>query len=189
MCFSFEVSLTTFASSWLISFYLLTKKLTVYQRQRIIFLLIFSSMQLTDAILWFVDMKKNNINYYITSIAIPIILSLQILYNVLVINKCTNIYIIILAVLLCLYMFKRFNGYSKNLCKNKFASPVWGSKELKLWELMIFMIFIFYPYLQSVVIALFILIPIIHVVAGGAYGSLWCTVSNAIAFYYLYTYS
>ena len=58
MCFSFEVSLTTFASSWLISFYLLTKNLTVIQRQSVIFLLIFSSMQLADAGLWLVDMKK-----------------------------------------------------------------------------------------------------------------------------------
>ena len=51
MCFSFGVSLGTFAFSWLISLYLLNKGLTVNQRHNVIFLMIFSSMQLVDAVL------------------------------------------------------------------------------------------------------------------------------------------
>jgi hypothetical protein len=146
-------------------------------------------MQLADAVLWFVEMKRNDVNYYVTSLAIPGILSLQILHNILIRNKVTNIYIIILTILTCIYMFKRFNGYSKNLCKNEFTSPIWGSKELKLWELILFMALIFYPYWYQLVLSLFIIIPIIHIFVGGAYGSLWCAVSNIVAFYYLYTYS
>ena len=79
MCFSFEVSIGTFLVSWGISIYLLNKGLNIKQKQNIIFLMIFSSIQLADAILWYNGMKKNNINYITTSFIIPLILSLQIL--------------------------------------------------------------------------------------------------------------
>ena len=86
MCFSFEVSIATFIISWSISLYLLRKNLTKYQRQNIIFLMIFSSIQLADAILWYNKMKKNNINYLVTSYLIPFLLSLQLLYRVFIVN-------------------------------------------------------------------------------------------------------
>ena len=82
MCFSFEISIGTFIFSWSICFYLLNKKLEKYQRQNTISLLIFSSMQLADAILWYSGMKRNNINYIVTSFLIPFLLSLQLYYNV-----------------------------------------------------------------------------------------------------------
>ena len=43
--------------------------------------MIFSSMQLSDAILWYTGMKKNTVNYLTTSLLIPLILSLQVIYN------------------------------------------------------------------------------------------------------------
>jgi len=58
MCFSFEVSIGTFIVSWVISLYLLNKGLTKDKQQHIIFLMIFSSIQLADAILWYNKMKK-----------------------------------------------------------------------------------------------------------------------------------
>ena len=53
MCFSFEVSLATGLFSWSIGLFLLTKKLTKQARLNVYFLLIFSSMQFADAILWY----------------------------------------------------------------------------------------------------------------------------------------
>ena len=59
MCFSFEVSLGTGFMSWIIAFYLLkTKNLSLLQKQQLVFLLIFSSMQFADAILWYIKMEK-----------------------------------------------------------------------------------------------------------------------------------
>ena len=80
MCFSFQASIGTFIVSWSISIYLLNKKLTSDQRHNVIMLMIFSSMQALDAILWYVKMKKNVINYIITSFAIPLVLLLQLYY-------------------------------------------------------------------------------------------------------------
>ena len=87
MCFSFEVSLGTFITSWTISLYLLTKKLSVKQKHNVIFLMILSSMQALDAILWYIKMKKNIINYVITSFFIPLFLCIQVYYNILVRNN------------------------------------------------------------------------------------------------------
>ena len=81
--------------------------------------MIFSSMQLADAILWYIKMKKNIINYIVTSYVIPTILSLQVLYNVFIIQQNTNFYITILAISMCLCAFYKFNGYSISLCNNK----------------------------------------------------------------------
>ena len=58
MCFSFEVSIATFIISWTISFYLLSKKLTRNQKDSVILLLLFSSIQFVDAILWYIKMEK-----------------------------------------------------------------------------------------------------------------------------------
>jgi hypothetical protein len=193
MCFSFEVSIATFVISWSISLYLLRKNLTKYQRQNIIFLMIFSSIQLTDAILWYNKMKRNNINYVVTSYLIPFILSLQILYKVFVTNhKEYNKVIddkllkILIFIGIC-YLFYRFNGYSKSLCDNKLSSPVWGSNEIAVWELILFAFVLFYPDTVSFFSILFLFF-LIKIFVGGAYGSMWCAITNLIAFYYLYKY-
>lgn len=187
MCFSFEVSMSTFIVSWSIALYLLSKKLKKYQKQNIIFLMIFSSVQLVDAILWYIKMKKNYINYITTSFLLPTILSLQVLYNVFIRNENTNLFITIFTIILCISIFVKFNGYSTALCNKNFSSPIWGSNEINVWEYIIFAVFIFYPYTIHILsnIAIF---PIIYILVGGSYGSLWCAAANLFAFYYLYKY-
>lgn len=185
MCFSFEVSLGTFVTSWVISLYLLTKKLTVKQRQDIIFLMLLSSMQAFDAILWYIKMKKNTINYVVTSLFIPLFLCAQVYYNLLLRNNFRDPLLIIGLVIGTIYTFIKFNGYSVSLCNNKLASPIWGNNEIKLWEFVLFSVLIFYPNWNNVLLVNAILLPIIHLYVGGAYGSLWCAVANIIAFYYL----
>ena len=189
MCFSFEVSIGTFLVSWGISIYLLNKGLNIKQKQNIIFLMIFSSIQLADAILWYNGMKKNNINYITTSFIIPLILSLQILYNVYIRNNNKNPLITLIVFLVIIYMFYRFNGYSESLCNNKLSSPVWGSKELTLWELVLFSILTLYPINHQTKDRMILLLTgIIAIMIGGAYGSLWCAIANIISLYYLYKY-
>ncbi len=186
MCFSFEVSIVTFLNSWLIGLYLLTKrKLTVLRRHNVIFLLIFSSMQIADAILWYIKMKKNKINYLVSSILIPTLLSLQVIYNVYFINKGKNKYLNIMSVIVIIYIFIKFHGYSSPLC-NKYGSPVWGSNEITFKEILIFSILIFYPQWKPILITICVFIPLIYIFVKGSYGSMWCFVSNIIAFYYLY---
>jgi len=58
MCFSFQVSLGTFITSWSIAIFLLNQKLSQHEYQDVILLMIFSSMQLVDAILWYNKNKK-----------------------------------------------------------------------------------------------------------------------------------
>jgi hypothetical protein len=164
MCFSFEVSIGTFITSWGISLYLLNKKkLNSQQINDIYFLMIFSTMQLTDAILWFIKMKKNIINYIVTSLFIPLILSAQILFN--------------------LY-------YSTSICDNYLTSPIWASNEIKFWEFLMFALLIFYPKLDNLFLlsVIFIFFPLLYIFMDGAYGSLWCAVANIVAFKYLLTY-
>ena len=105
MCFSFEVSLGTFIISWAISIYLLTKKLTIAQRHNVIALMCFSSIQALDAILWYNKMKKNTINYVVTSFLIPFVLSAQMFYNILIINKIKNPLTIIGLIIVTIYIF------------------------------------------------------------------------------------
>ena len=184
MCFSFEVSIGTFLVSWGISLYLLNKGLNKKQKQNIIFLMIFSSIQLADAILWYNGMKKNNINYITTSFIIPLILSLQILYNVYIRNNNKNPLITLIVFLVIIYMFYRFNGYSESLCK--LSSPVWGSKELRIQEFVLFSILILYPINHQTKDRIIILLSgiIAIMIGGGCSGSLWCAIANIISLYY-----
>ena len=188
MCFSFRVSLATFVFSWSSCIYLLNKGLSDKNRKSIIFLMIFSSMQASDAILWYTGIKRNRVNYLTTSVLIPLILSLQVLYNVYIKNKNKNKLITVFSILFILYIFYRFNGYSKPLCNNKLASPIWASKELQLWELVIFATIVLYPNWNTLVFTVFIVFPLIFLLSGGGYGSLWCAVANIVTIYYLYKF-
>lgn len=188
MCFSFEVSLGTFITSWTISLYLLTKKLTVKQKHNIIFLMLFSSIQVLDAILWYIKMKKNTVNYVVTSFFLPLFLCTQVYYNILVRNNLKDPLIIFGLIIGTIYIFIKFNGYSVSLCNNKLASPIWGNNEINIWEFVLFSILIFYPDWNWILMINVILIPIIHFFIGGAYGSLWCAIANLIAFKYLIKY-
>ncbi len=188
MCFSFEVSIGAFIISWGISFYLLSKNLNNSQKQSVIFVMLFSCVQIADAILWYIKMKKNNINYIVTSFLIPTLLSLQIFYNIFIQNQNNNLYITMVAIIISIYLFYRFNGYSTSLCNNNLSSPIWGSNEIKLWEFIVFAVLILYPNWNLVMGIGLILFPLIHIFAGGAYGSLWCAISIFTIFYYLYKY-
>ena len=186
MCFNFEVSLGTFITSWCIAIFLLNQKLSEYEKQLVIVLMIFSSIQLVDAILWYNKNKKNKLNYYLTSIVIPIILFAQISYNILIINKIRNIFILTFLCLVCIYLFMKFNGYTGIVCNNKFNSPIWGNNEIKLWELILFAFLISYPnyYLVLFAITFFIILVKFNIVSG--YGSFWCAIANIYAFYLLF---
>tara|TARA_B110000495_G_C22707877_1_gene416409 strand:+ start:93 stop:656 length:564 start_codon:yes stop_codon:yes gene_type:complete len=187
MCFSFEVSISTFLISWGISLYLLNKGLNKNHKQNVVALMIFSSIQLADAILWFNKMKVNNINYVVSSYIIPLILSLQIIYNVFVRNNNNkNIYITIISIIYIIYLFNKLNGYSISL-NNYFKSPIWGANDFKIWEILLFTLLIFYPRWSYVYYAL-IWFGLVMVFANGAYGSLWCAVANMWALFYLYKY-
>ena len=83
-------------------------------------------------------MKKNNINYLVTSFLLPFILSLQLYYNVFIRNKNTNKFIKLLTILGCVYLFYRINGYSISLCDNKLSSPIWGTTEIKIGDFILF---------------------------------------------------
>ena len=189
MCFSFEVSTGTFLFSWISSLYLLTKKLKKEDRQSIIFVMIFSSMQFADAILWYIKMKKNLINYIVTSFLIPFILSLQIVYNVYFVNKENNPLLNIFIFVSICYIFIRMNGYSRSVCNNVLSSPIWGGNEFKLWELIIFVFIILYPSWLMLSFTIFIIFPLIYYFSNGAYGSLWCAIAALYSIYNLYKYS
>jgi hypothetical protein len=205
MCFSFRVSLGTFIFSWSSCIYLLNKGLSEKKKQDIIFLMIFSSMQLSDAILWYTGMKKNTVNYVTTSLIIPLILSLQVIFNLYTNykneknkikkngnknkrNENNKKYLTGIATLVVGYLFYRFNGYSRPVCSNKLSSPVWASKEIQFWELIIFATLVIYPKLTTWVYTVFIAFPLIFIFFGGGYGSLWCAIANVLTFYYLYKY-
>ena len=85
-------------------------------------------------------------------------------------------------------MFYRFNGYSESLCK--LSSPVWGSKELRIQEFVLFSILILYPINHQTKDRIIILLSgiIAIMIGGGCSGSLWCAIANIISLYYLYKY-
>lgn len=185
MCFNFKVSLGTFLFSWAAALYLLnTKTLSDKQTKDLIFLMIFSSMQLTDAILWLIGMKKNNVNYIVTSLFIPLILCTQVIYNLYFRNNIRNNYVNFFIIIGVIYTFIRFNGYSISSCKNKLSSPIWGSHELKLWEMILFASLICYPNWSLAVMIIIFSIILTHFISGG-YGSMWCALGNLYALYYL----
>ncbi len=183
MCFSFEVSLATGIFSWSIGLYLLTQKLNKIQKQNVIFLLIFSSMQFADAILWYIEMEKNNTNFIVTSLVIPSILTLQGLFNIYCLKTKPTIWLNIFTIICIIYLYYRFHGYSSPLCSNNLSSPVWGSIELKYWEILLFTTYTFYPSIINIS-AIILLTFIIN----GAFGSMWCAIGNIIAIKYLILY-
>jgi hypothetical protein len=188
MCFSFRVSIITFLFTWISSLYLLTKNLKKKESQSIILLMMFGSMQLIDSILWYINMKKNLVNYIVTSFAIPIVLSMQVLYNVYIINNNHNMTLNIIVGLLICYLFVKFNGYSMSICDNYFSSPIWGGSEIGLLEMTIFLLVILYPYWSVILFTLFLIFPLIHLISKGGYGSLWCAIANILSIYNLYIY-
>ena len=188
MCFSFEVSLGTFAFSWSSALYLLkTKSLSKIQRHNVIFLMIFSTMQLLDAILWWNKMKRNETNFFVTSYLIPFVLSAQMFYNIYYRAAINNLFLNIFTICVIGYTFMRFHGYSTSVCDNYFSSPIWAGKELTYLELVTFLILSILPEWNGILVGMVAFPIIMHVFKGG-YGSLWCAVANIWAIYYLYAY-
>jgi uncharacterized membrane protein (DUF485 family) len=188
MCFSLEASLGTFVFSWGASIYLLTKQLTASQRNNVIFLMIFSTMQLADAALWWNGMKKNALNYYVTSLAIPLILAAQLLFNAFIRNGGQVAWLNALALLGSFYGFVKLNGYSTSVCDGLLSSPIWASRELKYWEMVLFLIGIWYPGIPGIMLTAFVFFPLLYAFAKGGYGSLWCAAANGLALVYLLDY-
>ena len=188
MCFSFEVSLGTGIFCWIIGLHILQKKsLTRLQRMNVYALLIFSSIQFADAILWYIQMKKNRINFLVTSYVVPLLLSLQILFNNYISNKNENKILDVTIFIGIIYLFKRFRGYSYSSACDKLASPVW-SEELKLWEVLVFLFLITYPIFDTIaIIHISVVLLILYNLKGG-YGSLWCAIACLFSLKYLYEY-
>ena len=191
MCFSFEASIGTFIFSWGSALYLLSKNLTVPEQQNIYFLMIFSSMQFLDAILWSVGMKKNWINYAVTTYLVPTVLSLQVIYNLLVINKLWNPLVLFMILGTMVSLFTIHNGYSKESC-NMFGSPIWGDAHSKL-GMLYFAVMISYGRIGLSGTKLhFLLVIFLSLLASwlfsGGEGSLWCAFANIASIYYLIMY-
>ena len=190
MCFSFEVSLGTFLFSWGVSLYLLRKNLTKYQRHNVIFLMIFSSMQIPDAILWYNKMKKNKINLYTTSYLIPFLLSLQLIYNNFIrleSNETLDTIVRLMTLYAIYYNFIRYRGYSVYSCDSYFSSPMWGGNEASFVTLFAFGFLISYPHYDRAIVGLLSLI-FLQFITNSGYGSMWCAIANSVAVYYLYKY-
>ena len=188
MCFSLEVSLGTGIFCWTVGFYLLKRDLTQKQRMNVYFLMIFSSMQFADAILWYIKMKPNRINYLVTSYLIPIILSLQILFNNYIRHKNDNRLLDVVNIVGIIYIFLKFRAYTSSSSCDKLSSPVWGQNEIKLWEVLVFLFLITYPRFDGyTIINLSLILFILHYFKGG-YGSLWCAIACIISLKYLYEY-
>lgn len=147
-------------------------------------------MQFVDAILWYIKMIKNNLNYFLTSVVIPFILSLQLIYNLIYVNKFDNIFTKLLLLIITIYLFKRFNGYSVSSCDNSLSSPVWGEKEIELWELIIFLFLFIYRknlHIKYYFIHLILLLSV-YFIYKKALGSIWCSLANIYSIFYLIKY-
>jgi hypothetical protein len=145
-------------------------------------------VQLLDAILWWNKMKKNNINFVVTSYLVPFALAAQIVYNIYFRNNINNVYLNLITISAIIYLFLRFHGYSKSVCDNYFSSPIWGGKELTYLEMVLFLILVLFPDWSVILFGMFAFPIMMHIFKGG-YGSLWCAIANGWAVYYLYKYS
>lgn len=173
MCFSFEVSLLTGIFSWISGIYMLMNyTLPGTQYNDVILLLIVSSMQFADAILWKSGMKKDFTNFFVTSYVIPLILTLQIAYSILVRNKQQGILGWSIVLGMAAYYFTRFKGYSTSVCGDTLSSPVWGSKEFPIHILFLHYALLAYPRINVITI-----LPLLFTLLffNGAFGSIWCS--------------
>lgn len=187
MCFNFEVSLGTGIFSWISGLYVLSKKNISYEtRKHTLFLLVFSLMQFSDAILWFIEMKKNNINYMVTSYLVPFLLSLQVFFNIYYINNYNNLLANSIVLIGIPYLFYRFHGYSVSSCSSKLSSPIWGDNEIELWEVLAFIIVIFFPNIY-IILSVFLLVYGLKLLINGGIGSMWCAIANLLAIKILVT--
>ena len=187
MCFSFEISIASFLFSWGTSLYLMQQNLTKYQFNSLVFLMIFSSMQLADALLWWDGMRKTPLNFVVTSYLVPFVLSLQLLFIPVYLMR--NKYPAYTAIVLigCVFLFYRLHGYSRSIDHVHLSSPEWANPAISFTEAILFAIAIFWHDPIFLFIALAI-ISTAKLLVGGAIGSLWCAVSTLVSLYYLVNY-
>ena len=70
---------------------------------------------------------------------------------------------------------------------NAFSSPIWGGEELTHICMILFFSLITYGRDSSLFVILILTLLLSFLLSGG-YGSIWCALSNLLAFYYLYKY-
>lgn len=185
MCFSFEVSLGTGLICWIVA--ACVAIIQPAMREEALFLAMFSSMQFADAALWWNGMQPNRTNWFITSLIIPSILSLQVLFNASVHYRHSGQTILFLPALLwSVYTFVRLHGVSSRAC-GSLGSPVWGGKEFTAVEFAIFSTLIVYPNWSMLFVTWAVLFGISRVVCGG-YGSMWCALSCLLVLRTIYRY-
>jgi len=182
------VSLGTGIFSWTIALFLLSKNPTNTQHNKLIFLLLFSSIQFADAILWWNKMEKNSINYITTSVLIPLILSAQIVCNVYYMGGFNNRYLDIMVLGVIASIFYTLNGYSIPSC-NRFGSPKWGNYNIKPYEALLFLFLITVSSNINIYSVVSHTIPLIlaYLYMSGL-GSGWCAIANIFSIIYLYSY-
>ena len=156
-------------------------------------------MQFADAILWYIDSKKNNINYIITSIIIPSILISQILFNIYYNNnyKNTNILFNIIILLVIIYLFSKFNGYTVKAYHPIFGcNLIWANSKINFLETLIFIILFFVPFskintftllLRENITQIIILLSLLMLNRDGV-TSVWCSLANIISLELLIKY-
>ncbi len=176
MCFNFEVSIGTGIFCWSIAIYMLrTYTLTEFQRNKVILLMIFSSMQFADAILWYINMAKTPLNYFVSRYVIPTLLVAQLIFNLAVVNKIRPMIYLPVVLFFIISCMNKFTGYSTASC-SKWGSPIWGGEganEITPLFLTLFYLGVCYPYTT------YNLIPLLAVpfITTGGYGSMWCAVA------------
>lgn len=184
MCFSFEVSLGTGLFCWSAAFYMLrTYKLTEFQRNKVILLMIFSSMQFLDAILWYIKMAKTPLNYFVSSYLVPALLVAQVAFNLAVVNKLNPLIYVPIVLFCVISSINKFTGYSTASC-SKWGSPVWAGSEISSFFITLFYLGVGYPY------HIYNLLPLLAVpfITTGGYGSMWCAVACIQSIVLLLTY-
>ena len=186
MCYSLEVSLSTGILSYLSAYLVLQRDLTIIEYQRVLFFLLFSTMQFADSLLWVSEMKKNMLNYITTSFIIPALLACQVIFNIYIFNKIRSPIAYIFLFIFSYGLFITFNGYSKPLCSNSISSPQWANKEISLWKAIIFAALICYPNPYIFILAVLTILFIKYIIKG-AIGSLWCFISAFIGIFFYFT--
>ena len=183
MCWNFEISLATGIFSWNAARLLLQKKQPQYVINNAYFLMLFSSMQFIDAILWYIDVKKNNINYLLTSFFIPTILILQLISSICIINGFKNYYVYTFLFLASVYLFYKFNGYTIKTDCNNGCNLLWGGVQIYRLELLVFAILLFSKNttVQYIILTSFLLLL-------NPNGSIWCSLANLKALHMLIKY-
>jgi hypothetical protein len=172
MCWNFEISLATGIFSWNAARLLLQKKQPQYVINNAYFLILFSSMQFIDAIIWYIDVKKNNINYILTSLFIPIILILQLFVKLCIIDGVNNYYVYTFLFLTSIYLFYKFNGYTIKTNCNNGCNLLWGGTEVYRPELLLFAILLFNNYTSVKYVILTCVLFFFN-----PNGSIWCSLA------------